>query len=295
VRRRFGLRIEAARHAESNELPGGHSQRAPTGAATVTRTVCPYPAPAGASTCRVAACAVTAPATHTPAAIANTVPVTAPHRPTRIYTPLRAATGNDEQTARMCPPSALLRSCASALLRFCASALLRFCPSALLRSCAPALLPFCSSAFCPSALLLFCSSNDSYSILCYSCRMPPRRTEFDEDDPESFLPLPRDTFHILVSLADRERHGYSVMQDVAERTSGALRLSPSSLYAAIKRLLNQGLIAELAERPDPENDDERRRYYELTPLGRRVAKAEARRLERLLADARSTGLLPRRS
>jgi DNA-binding PadR family transcriptional regulator len=85
------------------------------------------------------------------------------------------------------------------------------------------------------------------------------------------------------------------MQDVAERTSGALRLSPSSLYAAIKRLLAQGLIAELAERPDPEHDDERRRYYELTPLGRRVAKAEARRLERLLADARSTGLLPRRA
>ena len=124
--------------------------------------------------------------------------------------------------------------------------------------------------------------------------MPPRRPAADEDDPESFLPLPRDTFHILVSLADRERHGYSVMQDVAERTSGALRLSPSSLYAAIKRLLTQGLIAELAERPDPEHDDERRRYYELTPLGRRVAKAEARRLERLLADARSTGLLPRR-
>ena len=124
--------------------------------------------------------------------------------------------------------------------------------------------------------------------------MPPRRAAIDENDPESFLPLPRDTFHILVSLADRERHGYSVMQDVAERTDGALRLSPSSLYAAIRRLLTQGLIAELAERPDPEHDDERRRYYELTPLGRRVAKAEARRLERLLADARSTGLLPKR-
>jgi DNA-binding PadR family transcriptional regulator len=124
--------------------------------------------------------------------------------------------------------------------------------------------------------------------------MPPRRAAIDDNDPESFLPLPRDTFHILVSLADRERHGYSVMQDVAERTDGALRLSPSSLYAAIRRLLTQGLIAELAERPDPEHDDERRRYYELTPLGRRVAKAEARRLERLLADARSTGLLPKR-
>ncbi len=125
--------------------------------------------------------------------------------------------------------------------------------------------------------------------------MPPKRAAIDESDPDAFLPLPRDTFHILVSLADRERHGYSVMQDVAERTDGALRLSPSSLYASIKRLLTQGLIAELAERPDPDHDDERRRYYELTPLGRKVAKAEARRLERLLADARSTGLLPRRS
>jgi DNA-binding PadR family transcriptional regulator len=124
--------------------------------------------------------------------------------------------------------------------------------------------------------------------------MSPRRAPFDDDDPGAFLPLPRDTFHILVSLADRERHGYSVMQDVAERTDGALRLSPSSLYASIKRLLSQGLISELEERPDPEHDDERRRYYQLTPLGRSVAKAEARRLERLLADARSTGLLPRR-
>jgi len=111
--------------------------------------------------------------------------------------------------------------------------------------------------------------------------------------PESFLPLPRDTFHILVSLADRERHGYSVMQDVAERTDGALRLSPSSLYASIKRLLAQGLIEELQERPDPAHDDERRRYYRLTRMGRRVATAEAKRLERLLSDARATGLLPR--
>jgi DNA-binding PadR family transcriptional regulator len=124
--------------------------------------------------------------------------------------------------------------------------------------------------------------------------MSPRRAPIDDDDPGAFLPLPRDTFHILVSLADRERHGYSVMQDVAERTDGALRFSPSSLYASIKRLLGQGLISELEERPDPEHDDERRRYYQLTPLGRAVAKAEARRLERLLADARSTGLLPRR-
>jgi DNA-binding PadR family transcriptional regulator len=119
----------------------------------------------------------------------------------------------------------------------------------------------------------------------------PKRAPAADDDPSSFLPLPRDTFHILVSLADHERHGYSVMQDVAERTDGALRFSPSSLYASIKRLLGQGLIEELAERPDPEHDDERRRYYRLTPLGRRVAMAEARRLDRLLADARATGLL----
>ena len=122
--------------------------------------------------------------------------------------------------------------------------------------------------------------------------MVPRRVESPEPDPVSFLPLPRDTFHILVSLADRERHGYSVMQDVAERTDGALRLSPSTLYASIKRLLAQDLIEELAERPDPRHDDERRRYYRLTRLGRRVAIAEARRLERLLSDARATGLLP---
>lgn len=114
--------------------------------------------------------------------------------------------------------------------------------------------------------------------------------------PEEFLPLHKDSFQILVSLADRDRHGYSVMQDIAERTNGQVRLSPSSLYAAIKRLLESGLITELAERPDPEHDDERRRYYKLSPLGRQVAMAEARRLERLLADARATGLLgPRRA
>jgi DNA-binding PadR family transcriptional regulator len=124
--------------------------------------------------------------------------------------------------------------------------------------------------------------------------MPPRDRR-PPPPPESFLPLPRDTFHILVSLADRDRHGYSVMQDVRDRTDGALRLSPSSLYASIRRLLERGLIEELAERPDPEHDDERRRYYRLTTLGRAVATAEARRLQRLLADARATGLLPKKA
>jgi DNA-binding PadR family transcriptional regulator len=122
-----------------------------------------------------------------------------------------------------------------------------------------------------------------------------RSSREDEPRPEDFLPLHRDTFHVLVSLADSDRHGYSILLDVAERTSGALRFSPSSLYASIKRLLHQGLIEELAERPDPDEDDERRRYYRLTRLGRKVAEIEARRLEQLLADARATGLLGRRA
>ena len=98
--------------------------------------------------------------------------------------------------------------------------------------------------------------------------------------------LSRDTFHILVALADQDRHGYSIMQEIAERTSGAVRLSPSTLYSAVRRLLETGLIEELEERPDPDHDDERRRYYRITRLGRQVAVAEARRLERLLSDAR---------
>ena len=122
--------------------------------------------------------------------------------------------------------------------------------------------------------------------------MPSRE---DEPRPEDFLPLHRDTFHVLVSLADRDRHGYSILLDVLERTDGALRFNPSSLYASIKRLLRQGLIEELAERPDPDQDYERRRYYRLTRLGSKVAEVEARRLEQLLADARATGLLGRRA
>src|SRR4029453_8072056 len=122
-----------------------------------------------------------------------------------------------------------------------------------------------------------------------------RKPTRNDPAPESFLPLPKDTFHILISLAARDRQGSSCMQDVAERTDGGVRLSPSSLYSSIRRLLEQGLIEELAERPDPALDDERRRYYRLTRLGRDVAKAEAHRLERLLGDARATGLLPHRT
>jgi DNA-binding PadR family transcriptional regulator len=106
--------------------------------------------------------------------------------------------------------------------------------------------------------------------------------------------LSRDTFHILVALAGADRHGYSILQEIAERTGGKVRLSPSTLYSAIKRLLAEGLIQELEERPDPEHDDERRRYYRLTPAGKRAAFEEARQLEKLLADARATGLAPKR-
>jgi len=85
----------------------------------------------------------------------------------------------------------------------------------------------------------------------------------DETDPqpEDFLPLHRDTFQILVALADRDRHGYSILREVEARTQGRVRLSPSTLYASIRRLLLSGLIEELAERPDPDHDAERRRYY----------------------------------
>jgi DNA-binding PadR family transcriptional regulator len=97
-----------------------------------------------------------------------------------------------------------------------------------------------------------------------------------------------------VALADRDRHGYSIMQDVAQRTEGKVRLSAGTLYSAVRRMLEQGLIAELRDSPDPTSDDERRRYYRLTKLGRDVAIAEARRLSDMLSQARATGLIPRK-
>jgi len=110
-------------------------------------------------------------------------------------------------------------------------------------------------------------------------------------DAEAFLPLKKDAFHILVALADSDRHGYSIMREVALRTDGKVRLSPSGLYGAIKWMLEDGLIEELTERPAPEEDDERRRYYRLTRRGRQVAQAEARRLESLLRYVKASGLL----
>ena len=113
----------------------------------------------------------------------------------------------------------------------------------------------------------------------------------NEFDPQTFLPLSTPVFHILVALAGQDRHGYSIMQDVAARTDGRIRLSPGTLYGSVRRLLEDGLIAETGERPDPEHDDERRRYYRLTPHGQAVAVAEASRLERLLGQARASGLV----
>jgi DNA-binding PadR family transcriptional regulator len=112
---------------------------------------------------------------------------------------------------------------------------------------------------------------------------------------ESLLPLPPATFHILVALADEDRHGYAILKEVAARTEGALRLSAATLYRSIERMLEQGLIREVSARPSKDMDDERRRYYRIMPFGRTVAMAEARRLAGMLALARAHGLAPRRT
>ena len=110
-------------------------------------------------------------------------------------------------------------------------------------------------------------------------------------DPSDFLPLTPPTFHILMALAQGDKHGYGIILDVEERTDGRFRLGPGTLYGSIKRMLGAGWIAELKERPDPALDDERRRYYRLTDLGHRVAMAEAERLDSLVHLARNARLL----
>jgi DNA-binding PadR family transcriptional regulator len=105
--------------------------------------------------------------------------------------------------------------------------------------------------------------------------------------PEAFLPLTPAVFHILLALAEGEKHGYAIMQDVEANSDGSLRMGPGTLYGSIKRMLASGLIAECEERPDPELDDQRRRYYELTGLGQRVAEAESQRLMALVALAQA--------
>ena len=111
-------------------------------------------------------------------------------------------------------------------------------------------------------------------------------------DPQEFLPLTPAVFHILLALAGGERHGYAIMQEITTSTEGQLRLGPGTLYRSLKQMLAWGLIEEADERPDPALDDERRRYYRLSDLGRRVAQAEGRRLQRLVAQAQAKQLLP---
>ncbi len=109
--------------------------------------------------------------------------------------------------------------------------------------------------------------------------------------PEGMLPLTPAVFHILLALADGEKHGYGIMQEVATITEGQMKMGPGTLYGTIKRMLEAGLIEESDERPDPTLDDERRRYYKLTDFGGRVARAEARRLATLLGVAQSKRLM----
>jgi DNA-binding PadR family transcriptional regulator len=113
-----------------------------------------------------------------------------------------------------------------------------------------------------------------------------------ESEHRSPTPVSTQVFHILLSLADDDLHGYAIIQDVATRTAGEVRLTASTLYAAVKRLLESGWIEERSTRPAGGTDDPRRRYYRLTKRGRDVARAEARRLEQLAAMARAKRLLP---
>jgi DNA-binding PadR family transcriptional regulator len=111
----------------------------------------------------------------------------------------------------------------------------------------------------------------------------------------ALIPLPPATFHILMAVAQDDRHGYAIIQDVAARTGGELRLSAGTLYRSIQRMLEQGLLSETDHRPAPELDDERRRYYRITAFGTAVARAETRRMAQLVRMARTQGLLPEKA
>ena len=112
-----------------------------------------------------------------------------------------------------------------------------------------------------------------------------------KDDLEAMLPLTPAVFHILLALADQERHGYGIKQEVERQTDGAVRLGPGTLYGSIKRMLKANLLIETEARPDPDHDDERRRYYQLTDFGQHVARAEAARLAHLVRQAQAKQLL----
>jgi DNA-binding PadR family transcriptional regulator len=114
-------------------------------------------------------------------------------------------------------------------------------------------------------------------------------------DPDDQLPLTPSVFHILVALSDGERHGYGIMRQVADDTAGALQLGPGTLYGCLQRMLAAGLVEESDWRPDLHLDDERRRYYRISPFGTRVVKAEAKRLAAAVTAARARRLLPKDS
>lgn len=110
-------------------------------------------------------------------------------------------------------------------------------------------------------------------------------------DPEQLLPLKPVVFQVLLSLAAGERHGYAIVQDIADRSSARLQIEPGNLYRTLQWMLDRELIAESDRRPAPDRDDERRRYYAITKFGEKVAAAEASRLEQVVADARALKLL----
>jgi DNA-binding PadR family transcriptional regulator len=111
----------------------------------------------------------------------------------------------------------------------------------------------------------------------------------EHEEVEALLPLPGATFQILLALAEEDRHGYAIMQEVNSRSAGQARLTPGTLYRSIQRMLEQGLIEETDDRPAADLDDERRRYYRITRFGRRAAQGETRRLAQTLKLARACG------
>lgn len=124
---------------------------------------------------------------------------------------------------------------------------------------------------------------------------PAKRVPAPSVDPRSFLPLTPFAFQVLLAIADADRHGYGIIREIAERTDGAIQLRTGTLYTLLQRLLDKGLIEESDQRPHPDEDDERRRYYGVSTLGRAVLVAEARRLEQAVGEARRKRVLFRPS
>jgi DNA-binding PadR family transcriptional regulator len=115
----------------------------------------------------------------------------------------------------------------------------------------------------------------------------------DSSDPRDFLPLPSAWFHVLLVLAEGEKHGYGIMREVEQISDGTVRMGPGTLYGTLKKLLEIGLVDESGERPDPQMDDQRRRYYRITGLGERVAAAEVHRLATMIERSTLRRLTPR--